>query len=362
MTSLEEMRSHLSDVQSKALTAIWKHRVSTGEWMSVRALHKPFGGKPTVRPFLEDLGGSIIYEVDESGSLKYALTMLGVLLTEEGISLEHLLVEYLTFAYEKAIEEPLRTHVHSKEVIESLGSKPFEIAELGLLLLLGPFTSGGSYGQSEWNAGLPSNIEDLPEDLSGYVREVAISDYDPSSPVSSSDRQSYFWTTRKGAQSSEFWFVDHDRIRSSLISDWSEVLAVHRHKAWKATVVLCGGIIEGMLLDSLLLEEDDAKGALKSLRNRKRSKQIEKWDLFDMVDVARELGFLRGASSYLGHAIRELRNLIHPGKSLILEKQVTQREADLAIRSVELLIQHMSDYYSRSGQQLAASDQGCVPI
>lgn len=312
--------------------------------MPVRALHKLHGTKSAIRPSLERLGGSIVFESDEGPQAKYGLTFLGILLTDEGPILVQSLNDYLTLAYEKAIAEPLRTSVHSKEVAEALQLAPVHLAELGILLQSSPFTSGGSYGRDEWNLGLPADIEDIPADAGEHIGRRAMTQYDQASPVSHLARHTYLQNKRLDDEPSEFWFVTNDQMRPLLESDWVEVRSAYGSQAWKAAVLLSGGIIEGLLLDALLPRETEAKEAIGRIREKKKVRRIETWDLIDLVDVARELGLLRGATSHLGHAIREFRNLIHPGKSLLTGKQVTRREAELAINSVEVVLQDLSDY------------------
>ena len=348
MLSLSDLRSKISDTQVKALSAIWEYRVSTGRWIPLRVLHKLFGGKSAVRPILEELGGTVVLEVNDTQNPKYSLRLIGILLTEGGEVLEKRLLDYLRLAYELAIDEPLRTHVHSTEVGQSLKLGPLELAELGILLMISPFTSGGSYSQDEWNAGLPKDIEDLPDALSDYVRQIVMSSYDPFSPTAYSERQNYSHQKRQEKQVSVFWFVHNDRLRSSLESDWNEVQNIYKQQAWKAIVVLSGGIIEGVLLDTLGSIEDDARAAYFRLRSKTTKKPIQKWGFFDLIDVSSELGIIRGASPYFGHAIRELRNLIHPARGLVLDRIVTQRDADLAFKSAEALIQDIADSKTRS--------------
>ena len=114
MSELERLRGELTDEQRKILTAIWRYFRKHNQWIPVRLLHQTCGGKPKVRTSLEQLGGSIVFDFEESGLSHYHLTFLGILLTEEGQNCERLLIRYLAYVFEKCAAEPLRTHVNSQ--------------------------------------------------------------------------------------------------------------------------------------------------------------------------------------------------------------------------------------------------------
>jgi hypothetical protein len=311
--------------------------------MPVRVLHKLFKGKSTIRPSLQELGGTIITEISDTQQSNYSISIMGILISDRGEALLERLIEYLSLARRLAEDEPLRTHIYSGEVKESLCLDTYELSELGIVLMESPFTSGGSYGSNEWNAGLPSNIEDLPDDLIKFIDHSLMSGYDPSCPIINTERANYLYQKRQGGKSSVFWFIDNDQLRALLESDWAEVREVHKRGAWKATVILSGGIIEGILLDTLVHIEDEARAAYLRIRPSSKRKSIQRWDFFELIEVAKELDLLRGASPYLGHAIRELRNLIHPARSNELNRLVTQRHADLSISLLEALIEDIAE-------------------
>jgi hypothetical protein len=201
--SLLTLRDSLAPQQARVLSTIWSHRLSTGNWIPTRLLHTLHGTKAQVRPLLDALGGSIVYRTDETGQQKYGLTLLGALLSADGPRLEALLVRFLTAAREKALHEPLRTHIQSEEIARSLDLTATEVAELGALLYLGPFSPSGSYAKDGWNVVLPPDIEDIPSDPSQYVAQAAIAGYDPGEPVDPQARRAHLAALRT-AQGSPF--------------------------------------------------------------------------------------------------------------------------------------------------------------
>src|SRR5947209_15387107 len=98
MTSLlEDLRAKITAQQRSALTACWRYYCENGQWIAIRRLHNEHGGKSVVRPALDDLGGSIVFEQEDPTTTRYQLMFLGVLLTDEGEQYEQLLAQYLRF-------------------------------------------------------------------------------------------------------------------------------------------------------------------------------------------------------------------------------------------------------------------------
>jgi hypothetical protein len=108
------------------------------------------------------------------------------------------------------------------EALTRLRLGPADVVELGRALFLSPFVSGGSSSTTDWNAGLPKDIEDLPDDLHAYICNRGVELYDPDVPVISLERQTYLASRNKtvsqietlvpAEQHSSDIFVDESRI------------------------------------------------------------------------------------------------------------------------------------------------------
>jgi hypothetical protein len=201
MTDIDMLRSTLNSDQRDLLTAIWLHYVREGAWLSTRVLHSTLkGGKQIVRPLLEQLGGSVVYEKMENstGTLQYAVTFLGVMVSSVGSRAEGLVTSYMHLARQLALREPTRNSVKSHEVSEHLGLTAEDLTFLGkVLITFGlPFTNGGSFSNgNQWEFVIPREIEDLPDDTRLYVRGVALREYDSATPLSINERTTYYAAT-----------------------------------------------------------------------------------------------------------------------------------------------------------------------
>jgi len=121
----------------------------------------------------------------------------------------------------------------------------------------------------------------------------------------------------------ELQFVCDPLLRQQLASDWREAETVFAAKAWKATTVLCGAVMEGILYDAIRGLEPNASS---------------KSSLSDLLHKAEELGILKRAMVHIGQAVREYRNLIHPERQLALGATVSEHEAQIAMSSVRILL------------------------
>lgn len=347
MTSTEQIRESLTDDQKDALSIIWDYFLSEGEWIPLRALHKQFGGKAEARAILDRLGGSIVSILERPDLDRYRLTLLGILLTSNGEGYEQLLARYLRFVKEKSYEEPKRTDVSCEEVAQALRLNSQEVTILGHLVQYDRLSSGGSFGKDHWKAGIPRNIEDIPDDVLPYLQQTVGEKFDPNVPLDPAERRLYHSKTRDQL-SGTFAFISNIELRTQLESDWQEANEVHQAKAWKSCVVLCGGILEGMLIDALQNRKEEASRSYKELKQKERPPNISRWSLQDMVDVAQDIGILGKGSFYLSHAIRQYRNLIHPAKQVAEGIEITEDSANIAISSIRTFIREFEHTYGRA--------------
>jgi tetratricopeptide (TPR) repeat protein len=119
-------------------------------------------------------------------------------------------------------------------------------------------------------------------------------------------------------------------------------------QSYKATLILCGSIVEAILLDRLQTRRDSAIRSLENVfaKANKRmtadDKDIERWTLERLLDVAREENIISENLYHWGHGIRGFRNLVHPGVEQRKKIDVSRDGAEIAWQVVKHLLNELS--------------------
>lgn len=323
---LDVLRERLTADQHAVLNAIWDHYLTHNQWVPRRLLHQRFG-KPAALATLEQLGENIICETRDDGKDYYRLTFLGVLLTDQGEESEELLVRYLEYVRDRCKTNPSLEWVGSQEVEAALGLTAARSRLLRQLIRLSHWWGGGSgFGDQEWTVGVPVDVDDLfPEsDLRGYVREHVLTHFPPGAPS---------WNTEKPR--GEFWFISDPDLQRQLAANWREAQDVYQVRGWKSCVILCGGILEAVLLEVLAREASARGGQVIPAETSQR-------DLADLVNAARDRGVLGTGLPPLGQALREFRHLIHPGLPTGKKVETTRDDAEAALIAVRMCLRQVA--------------------
>jgi len=326
VAELDSLRRRLTDDQRAILNAIWGHYRDRGEWIPCRDLHHLFG-KPAVLACLGQLGANVICGLEDDGDEYYRLTFLGVLLTDQGEESEDLLARYLEYIRNRYSNDPRLEWVGSQEVEAALNLTADRSQLLRQLIRLSHWWGGGSgFGDQEWTVGVPIDVDEIPlgPDLRGYIRQHVLTHFRPQAPSA---------PTVKPRQ--EFWFIEDPALQRQLAMDWREAQEIYQVRGWKSCVVLCGGILEAMLL-AALVHEGHAPA------------EPESQDLTALVEAAKARGILGVSAPPLSLALREFRDLIHPGLAAGGRLEVTRDEAEAALIAVRMCFRQIAA--TRSGQ------------
>ena len=113
-----------------------------------------------------------------------------------------------------------------------------------------------------------------------------------------------------------FDFISEQKLRDSLILDYKEVLTCLKRKAYKAAVVLSGGIVEAILINRALYLPNDKKNKIEKiyLELTGKKEQIEKMELSPLIRTLSSLGVITSPQAGRSDVLRDYRNLIHPYK------------------------------------------------
>lgn len=106
-------------------------------------------------------------------------------------------------------------------------------------------------------------------------------------------------------------------IEESLIpileSRYSEAVKCHGTGSSLAAVILCGSILEGLLLGVALKDPRAFNAASSSPKDKNgKVKPFQEWSLAQFIDVAYSLKLVRLDVKKFSHALRDFRNYIHP--------------------------------------------------
>jgi len=132
----------------------------------------------------------------------------------------------------------------------------------------------------------------------------------------------------------EFAFVTNSEIRRIVERDYREIQRAFISQCWKAVVILAGGLIEAILLDALSKRQNQAIAAKAA---PKGSKDFVRWNLSELIEVVIELGIVSESVAKVSHAVREYRNLVHPGNEFRNRLSVAKEEARIAIEVLHIL-------------------------
>lgn len=117
-------------------------------------------------------------------------------------------------------------------------------------------------------------------------------------------------------QEFDFGFIQDEEIKKLLIKDWNELKKAFKNELYKSTIILCGTILESILIDTLSKIEEKAKANyyqkyLEGKDKGNKSPEIEKWQFYQLIEISKEQGIISIDVSKLSHIVRDYRNLIH---------------------------------------------------
>lgn len=131
----------------------------------------------------------------------------------------------------------------------------------------------------------------------------------------------------------DFPFISDNELRKILERDYLEIQIALIAQCWKSVIIMCGSAMEAILLDLLKQDEEEAKSSQKAPAER----NLEKWSLNDLIEVAIDLELVTEGIAKLSHSVREYRNIIHPGNEIRNKIEFGKEEARIAIEVLNIL-------------------------
>lgn len=333
--SLSQLRANLTTGQAGLLAFVWRRLREAGKWPGRLEVHLPL--KPLdVVDVAGSLGGSIIRERTGGGmdQTTYQLTTLGMLLGPDGRTLQALLLRYLKDVKSAVLRDPTSLVMTSDALKERLGLTGDEVELIGIGVFGDheqPWNTGGAHGHDSWSTNVASFIEDLLDcqSVGAWFEACVLRGYDPGAPVAPDTSIPCLVDGRVRT----FDLIRDPALRSILEHDYQEAHMAHKAGAWKASAVLSGCVIEGLLLGSLehVLVRHGEVNAQEAKLGHKR--------LAALVELAQKHELIRQPTGELVRVVKFLRNLVHPGRQRLEGVAVSKASADTARAAVEWVLE-----------------------
>jgi hypothetical protein len=151
---------------------------------------------------------------------------------------------------------------------------------------------------------------------------------------------------RRTERELDFAFVRDAKLRRVLQSDWKEGQKTHEASAWKSHVIVCGGLVEGLLVDALSRDPVAAARHYFLRPGESRVPQLGRWSLDALVRAALRLQFLSFETASACQTLRSRRNLVHPAQAATAGFDVTDRVASDARATVHACYSELRRHFS----------------
>ena len=161
-------------------------------------------GKEAAQLGVRSLSGSVLREERGAEGNYCYLTLLGMLITDDGTALEDMLAEYLRLVKDK-LESGMETRditMERQAVVAALKLSDPDSRTFHKFIRFSPFSSGGGGNGEDWQIGVPYFLDDLllEDDLHRYIENWALKDYDPNLPSAHAERAVYLGSKQRASE------------------------------------------------------------------------------------------------------------------------------------------------------------------
>jgi hypothetical protein len=132
--------------------------------------------------------------------------------------------------------------------------------------------------------------------------------------------------------------------------DVKEAKVCFENDAYKATMVLCGSILENILLDRLSVDSYVAEQGYLQTMGRRVPSSLERWSLDEMLRVSGFLGLVSQETYQLCDLLRNYRNLIHPAVSRRTLLKANRTRAQRALEAARQALQDLDSNFALAWQ------------
>ena len=146
----------------------------------------------------------------------------------------------------------------------------------------------------------------------------------------------------------KFNFIEDKELKKILVRDFCELEICKIRGLNKSTLVICGSIIEALLIDQICKEDNllQAQENFNDIIRQKRSDRIDKlpqeWYFAEIIDVCENLNLISNESKRDSWRINEYRQIIHPMNEISQNKKITPELAEISYNILLLIIKDIS--------------------
>jgi len=142
----------------------------------------------------------------------------------------------------------------------------------------------------------------------------------------------------------KFEFIEDESLRRILIRDFLELETCKNRGLAKSTLVLCGSIIEALLLDQILKDENlsRAQERFNDIIRKKKPERVdtppEKWWFAEIIDVCEKLGLISHEAKKEVWKLNDYRQIIHPTNEISMERNITPELSHISYLILSMII------------------------
>ncbi len=148
----------------------------------------------------------------------------------------------------------------------------------------------------------------------------------------------------------KFDFIKDDSLKRILIRDFLELETCKNRGLTKSTLVLCGSVIEALLLDQIIKDDNlsIAQEKFNDIIREKKPDRVdtspEKWWFAEIIDVCEKLKLISHEAKKEVWKLNDYRQIIHPMNEISLEKNITPELAQISYHILSMIINELKKF------------------
>ena len=145
-----------------------------------------------------------------------------------------------------------------------------------------------------------------------------------------------------------FDFIEDANLKNILIRDFLELEVCKNRNLSKSALVLCGSIIEALLMDQIFKDNNSSESQriFNDIVRQKKPERMdlspEKWWFAEIINVCEKLEIIASESVREVWKLNDYRQIIHPMNEIREKKNITPELAQISYNVLVLIIKDLS--------------------